>query len=129
MSTSETVVESPDGSYSVSVTDVWLAMGVDSAEARTLPDGTVRIRIEEAMTVIEDIAGPNATSLQKKQAVRALAGEKVLTQDGERFMSSMQALDVQIDYDMDAKTDELTTHAEELKDAVRPDGQFVFRSY
>lgn len=131
MSTSDdpTTVESPEGDYSVSITEAWISVGVDEVVARNLPDMTARMRIEEALTIVEDVAGPNATPLQKKQAVRALASEKLLTQDADRFMSSMEALDVSIDFDMDAKQSELTTLSEELMDVIRPDGQFIFRSY
>lgn len=131
MSTSDdpTVVDSPDGEYSVSVAETWLSVGVDEVAARNLPDMTAKIRIEESLTIVENAASENATPLQKKQAVRALAAEKLLTQDADRFMSSMQALDVSIDFDMDAKQSELTTLSNELMDVIRPDGQFVFRSY
>ena len=122
-------VSAPDGSYEVAIGEVWVATGIDDEAGWTLPDATIEHRIREAMLEVESVAGPNADPQDKKTVVISLAAQFTLEQEGDQMMSSMEALDVSIDFDADAQRQQLESRSEKLLDAIRPDGVFHFRSH
>lgn len=124
-----TTVHGPNDKYEVDVSDVWLAIGIDNQDAWTLPDDTLLQRVLEAVIEVEAISGPNVAPQNKKTVVVALAAQFTLSQEGEQMVESMDALDVSVEYDVNAQQAQIESRVDRLLDALREKGKFVFRSY
>lgn len=120
-------VESPDEKYSVSVQEVWEVADVPE-EARTVGNARVIQAIKEAMIEVEDAAADDTPPQNRETVVLSRASMALLENNGEAVTESMSALDVSISYDVEANIARLDERTDRLMDAIKPKGEFVFRS-
>ena len=106
------MVETP----TVTTDEVRLALNNPSTD--TVSNEVLQQRIEDATVEVATIAHEDATTEQKKVAIRTLAAYYTLSVTGAAYTSTAQELDTREEYDVSTMVEDLAARAENVRALV-----------